>query len=95
MVVAVPGTPTLLAVHRARVCALLPANGRRGQQWRDHLLVLGGILWVMRSGAPWREVPAEFGAWQTCYDRFARWRRDGTWPCILAALQPAPVAGAS
>jgi hypothetical protein len=86
VVATVPGTPPLTDAGWARVAALLPANGRRGGQWRGHRRVLGGILWVMRVGAAWRELPAAFGAWQTAYDRYSRWRRDGTWGRILAAL---------
>jgi transposase len=51
------------------------------------------MLWVMHTGAAWREVPSEFGAWQTVYSRYVRWRRDGTWGRILAVLlQPAAPA---
>jgi transposase len=66
---------------------LLPENGRRGQQWKDHRKVINGILWKLRTGAPWRDLPPRYGPWQTCYDRFARWRRDGTWDRLLAHAQ--------
>ncbi len=62
----------------AQLRPLLPRNGRWGGQWRDHRQVINGILWRLRVGAPWRDVPARYGPWQTCYDRFVRWRRDGT-----------------
>ncbi len=62
-----------------RIAPLLPENGRRGKQWKDHRKVVNGILWRIRTGAPWRDLPSRYGPWQTCYDRFARWRRDGTW----------------
>ena len=62
----------------ARLQPLLPQNGRRGKQWRHHRQVINGILWRLRVGAPWRDVPERYGAWQTCYDGFVRWRRDGT-----------------
>jgi transposase len=65
----------------------LPANGRRGKQWRDHRTTIDGILWKLRTGAPWRDVPERYGPWQTCYDRFVRWRRDGTWDRLLARAQ--------
>ena len=90
--VAVPGTPALTDESWARVAPLLPPGGRRGQQWQDHRRVLGGILWVVRAGAAWRELPAVFGACKTAYDRYARWRRDGTWARILAALTPPPAS---
>jgi transposase len=70
-----------------RLRPLLPANRQRGGQWRDHRQVINGILWRLRVGAPWRDVPARYGPWQTCYDRFARWRRDGTWDRLLALAQ--------
>jgi transposase len=71
----------------ARLEPLLPANGRRGGQWRDHRRVISGILWKLRTGAPWRDPPEHLGPWQTCYDRFGNWRRDGTWDRLLAHVQ--------
>ena len=38
-------------------------------------------------GAPWRDLPERYGPWQTCYDRFVRWRQDGTWDRLLAHVQ--------
>lgn len=70
-----------------QIVRLLPKNGRRGQQWKDHRKVINGILWKLRTGAPWRDLPAPYGPWQTCYDRFVRWRRDGTWDRLLAPAQ--------
>jgi transposase len=70
-----------------RIAPLLPENGRRGKQWKDHPEVVNGILWRIRTGAPWRDLPSRYGPWQTCYDRFARWRRDGTWDRLLAHAQ--------
>jgi transposase len=66
---------------------LLPKNGRRGRQWQDHRRVINGILWKLRTGAPWRDLSSRYGPWQTCYDRFSRWRRDGTWDRLLACAQ--------
>ena len=66
---------------------LLPRNGRRGEQWRDHRQVLNGILWKLRTGAPWRDLPERYGPWRTAYARFARWQRDGTWDRLLAHVQ--------
>lgn len=61
-----------------------PAQGRPGH---DQRRLLAGMLWVMRMGAAWREVPERFGAWQTLYACYQRWRKAGLWPQILAALQ--------
>jgi transposase len=71
----------------ARIAPLLPSRRRRGKQWADHRRVINGILWRARTGAPWRDLPARYGPWQTCYDRFVRWRRDGTWDRLLAQVQ--------
>src|SRR3712207_8963361 len=70
-----------------QIASLLPENGRRGGQWSEHRKVVNGILWRIRTGAPWRDLPSRYGPWQTCYDRFARWRRDGTWDRLLALVQ--------
>jgi transposase len=48
--------------------------------------VLNGIFWVLRSGAPWRDLPGSFGPYTTCYNRFVRWRRAGVWAKIMNAL---------
>jgi transposase len=69
------------------IAPLLPAQGRRGGQWREHRTILNGILWKLRTGAPWRDLPERYGPWQTCADRLYRWRRDGTWDRILAHVQ--------
>ncbi len=71
----------------AQLAALLPSNKRRGGQWAEHRKTINGILWELRTGAPWRDLPACYGPWQTCYDRFVRWRRDGTWDRLLAHVQ--------
>ena len=48
--------------------------------------VLGGILWVARTGSSWREMPEEFGKWETAYRRYELWLKQGLWQRILAAL---------
>jgi transposase len=70
-----------------QIATLLPQNGKRGKQWSDHRTIINGILWRLRTGAPWRDLPERYGPWQTCYDRFVRWRRDGTWERLLSQLQ--------
>jgi transposase len=66
---------------------LLPVNGKRGGQWNDHRTTLNGIFWILHAGAQWREMPERYGNWKSVYDRFARWRRDGTIDRILQRLQ--------
>jgi transposase len=70
----------------AGVQPLLPVDSRRGRPWRNHRQVLGGILWKLHTGRPWRDLPTEFGPWQTCYGRLRRWQADGTWPRVWAVL---------
>ena len=70
-----------------RIAPLLPEYGRPGGRWRDHRVILDGVLWKLRTGAPWRDLPERYGPWQTCYDRFVRWRRDGTWERLLADVR--------
>lgn len=50
-------------------------------------MVINGILWKLRTGAPWRDPPERYGSWQTCADRLYRWRRDGMWDRLLAHVQ--------
>ena len=60
----------------------------------DHRTVLGGIRWVVRSGASWRAMPAEYGTWETAYRRYRLWRDTGLWQRILEVL-PEPDAQVS
>jgi transposase len=61
-------------------------NGGAGRPWNDHRPLVNGILWHLHTGAPWPDTPERYGPWQTVYDRFNRWRKDGTWTKILDAL---------
>ena len=58
----------------------------RGRPWRDPHDVLNGILWVLRTGAPWADLPAQYPPYQTCHRRFQKWCRDGTLEKVLRAL---------
>ncbi len=64
---------------------VLPAKSR-GVPRVDDRRVLNGIFWVLRSGAPWRDLPDCYGPYTTCYNRFNRWRKAGIWDDILAAM---------
>ena len=61
-------------------------NKPRGVPRVNDRRVLNGIFWVLRSGAPWRDLPSNFGPYTTCYNRFVRWRRAGVWTRIMNAL---------
>ena len=67
---------------------MLP-NKPRGMPRVDDRRVLNGIFWVLRSGAPWRDLPGIYGPCTTCYNRFVRWRRAGVWDRIMEALAAA------
>jgi transposase len=58
----------------------------RGVPRVDDRRVLNGICWMLRSGAPWRDLPDCYGPRTTCYNRFVRWRRAGVWERIMPAL---------
>ncbi len=58
-------------------------NGRKPC---NHRLVLDGIFWIARTGAPWRDLPEDFGKWSSVYRQFRRWTLAGLWEGILDAL---------
>src|SRR5215212_2075039 len=66
-----------------QIAPLLPENDRRGGRWRDHRQVINGILWKLRTGAPWRDLPERYGPWKTAHERLRVWTADGTWERIL------------
>jgi len=71
----------------ARIAPLLaPQTPRIGRPPNDHRTLLAAMLWVVRTGASWREVPPEFGAWETVHSRYQAWRRAGIWQQILDTL---------
>ena len=75
--------------YRERIAPLLPHpthQGGPGHPWKPHRPLLNGILWICHTGAPWRDLPERYGPWQTVYDRFNRWRADGTWAKIVVRL---------
>ncbi|MEU4931935.1 IS5 family transposase [Streptomyces yokosukanensis] len=65
----------------------LPMNAGRGGRWKDHRQVINGILFRIRTGILWRDIPRRFGSWQTCYDRHRRWSADGTWERLFRVVQ--------
>jgi transposase len=71
-----------------RLSPLLPPEKPAvGKPNHDHRTIIDGILWRLRTGAPWRDVPARYGPWSTVYSRFRRWRLAGLWDRIFAAVQ--------
>lgn len=71
----------------ARIEPLLPcSDGQRGRPFREHRQVVEGIVYRLRTAVPWRDLPAEFGPWQTVWKRHNRFAKDGTWDRVLTAL---------
>ena len=67
--------------------------GQRGQ-WggiaKDNRLFINAVFWILRTGAPWRNLPPEYGKWGTVYPRFLRWSKKGVWEKILEILADEP-----
>lgn len=78
-----------------RLQPLLPKpSPKGGRPAHDHRTIINGILWILRTGAPWRDLPDRYGAWETVSGRFYSWRKRGLWQQILEQLQQqADVAG--
>ena len=70
-----------------QIADLMPANDGPGRPWSEHRLMIDGMLWILATGAPWRDLPERFGPWKTVYERFRRWVREGVWDGILNCLQ--------
>jgi hypothetical protein len=88
-ILVVPGTAELGETAWAQIAPLLqPVAPRRGRKSGDLRRQLQGMLAVMHSGGPWREVPSTCGPWQTIYARYALWVRTGVWDRIAAILHP-------
>lgn len=66
---------------------LPPERPKTGRPARDLERTVRAILWVNRTGSPWRDLPGEFGPWQTAANRFYRWRKAGVWERVLELVQ--------
>ena len=87
----VSGTGYLTAEKWAQIQPLLPPQQQaRGRPANDHHRTLAGMLWVMHSGLAWREVPVQFGPWQTIHGRYQRWIKAGLWQRIVVILHDPP-----
>lgn len=86
--VAAAGRANLTDAQWAVLQPLLPVGRKPGRppKWSKRQLI-DGIRWRVRVGAPWRDIPPEYGPWQTVYGLFRRWQRAGVWQAILTALQ--------
>jgi transposase len=70
-----------------RVKDLLPGKvGDPGRSGRDNRQFVNGVLWVLRSGAHWHDLPERYGKWKTVHTRFSRWAKAGVWERVFEAL---------
>jgi len=68
---------------------IFPPPAKTGRKPRDRRTIVDAILWILRTGAPWRDLPEEFGPWATAWDLFNKWNADGTLNKILDRLRGA------
>jgi transposase len=66
---------------------LPPQKPRVGRPSLPHRRIINGIIWILATGAPWRDLPPQYGSRQTVSSRFYRWQHAGIWPRLLQALQ--------
>lgn len=71
-----------------RIKEKLPAErtGGKGRPKKDNRTMLNGMLWIVRSGCQWRELPGYYGSWQSVYARFRKWQKDGVFEMIFREL---------
>ena len=65
-------------------------KGDKGRTGQDNRLFVDAVLWMLRTGAPWRDLPEEFGNWNSVFQRFRRWAKKGVWENLFNALVEDP-----
>ena len=81
------GQYELSASQWQRIEDFLPGRpGYVGVTARDNRSFVNGVLWVLRSGAQWKDLPEEYGNWKSVHKRFTRWARSGIWQRIFDVL---------
>lgn len=70
-----------------RIADLLPGKaGDPGRRAADNRLFVNGVLWVLRSGAHWHDLPERYGKWKSIHTRFSRWAKAGVWERVFTVL---------
>jgi hypothetical protein len=87
LIISLPATAELTEACWLDLAALLPRRKPRlGDLTRDYRRTVEGILWIARTGAPWRTLPPDFGPWHTVFGRYRQWCHLGLWPRLMRAL---------
>jgi putative transposase len=74
-----------------RIEPLIPGKeGDKGRHGEDNRLFVDAVLWLVRAGAPWRDLAGEFGHWNSVFQRFRRWAKKGVWERLFKALAEDP-----
>lgn len=74
-----------------RIASHLPVKpGDPGRNGVDNRLFVEAVLWLVRMGVPWRDLPESFGNWNSVFVRFSRWSRDGVWERLFVAMADDP-----
>lgn len=81
------GRGDLTDTELERLGPFLPVSNGRCGRWRDHRQVIDGILYRIRTGVHWRDLPERCGPWKTAYERHRLWSADGTWGRLLKQIQ--------
>jgi transposase len=85
------GRYELSDVQWDRISYLLPGKpGDRGRTGRDNRLFVNAVLWVLRSGAWWQDLPERYGKWKSVHKRFTRWAKTGVWERVFDSLTADP-----
>jgi transposase len=77
----------------ALIADLFPTPAQTGRPPKKPRDMMDGILWILRSGAPWRDLPREFGKWSTVWEWFDKWNGDGTLDKVLDRLRSSRIDG--
>jgi transposase len=70
--------------------ALPGRKGAWGGTAKDNRLFINAVFWILRTGAPWRDLPPDYGDWKNTHRRFCRWRDKGVWEALLEKLVTEP-----
>lgn len=73
------------------IAGIFPTPAKTGRPPSDRRMIVDGILWILRTGAPWRDLPKEFGPWNTVWDLFDKWNANGLLDEILHRLRSAAI----